>query len=69
MAIPSAIATLGALADRVKSGEAQAADLILLPEGGELREDQVTPVLRAFARVKRRRALLGTAAAPRRIHA
>jgi hypothetical protein len=60
MAIPSAIGTLGSLAERVKSREVPAADLILLPEGGELREDQVTPVLRAFARVKRRRALMAT---------
>jgi RNA polymerase primary sigma factor len=55
VAIPAAVQTLGSLAERVRTGTVPAAELILLPEGGELREDQVAPVLRAFARVKRRR--------------
>src|SRR5262249_43748042 len=60
LAIPSAVQTLASLADRVKSGDVPAADLILLPEGGELRQDQIAPGLRAFARVKRRRAQIDT---------
>jgi RNA polymerase primary sigma factor len=55
--IPSAVQTLVALADRIRSGE-PAAELILLPEGGELCEDQVAPVLRAFNRVKRHRSTI-----------
>ena len=51
--IPAARATLNALADAVKRGEAPAAELILLPDGGELRPENVDPVMRAFARVRR----------------
>jgi hypothetical protein len=52
--IPSAAQTLVALADRIRTKGDPAAELILLPEGGELKEEHVTPVLKAFARIKRR---------------
>ena len=56
--IPGAVQTLVALADRIRVKGDPAAELILLPEGGELREETITPVLRAFGRVKRRRCLI-----------
>ncbi len=43
------------LADRIRSKGDPAAELILLPEGGELHDEHITPVLRAFNRIKRRR--------------
>jgi len=51
--IPDARDGLIALADLVRDGQVPAAELILLPDGGELRPDRVEPVLRAFARIKR----------------
>jgi RNA polymerase primary sigma factor len=51
--IPAAIETLLALADTVRSGESPAAEIILLPDGGELKPEKVEPVLRALARVRR----------------
>jgi len=59
--IPSVVQTLLALADRIRTKGDPAAELILLPEGGELKEEHVTPVLKAFARIKRRRLLIDTA--------
>ena len=56
--IPAAVQTLVALADRIRSKGEPAAELILLPEGGELRDENTVPVLKAFARIKRRRCLL-----------
>ncbi len=56
--IPGALQTFVALADRVRLKNDPPAELILLPEGGELREEVVTPVLRAFARIKRRRCVV-----------
>jgi len=56
--IPGAVQTLAALADRIRLKGDPAAELILLPEGGELREDHIAPVLTAFARIKRRRGLI-----------
>ena len=53
--IPAAVQTLVALADRIRGKADPAAELILLPEGGELRAEHITPVLRAFSRIKRRR--------------
>jgi hypothetical protein len=50
-AIPAASRALLALADEVKRGGAQAAELILLPDGG--RRNQIEPVLNALARVHR----------------
>jgi RNA polymerase primary sigma factor len=56
--MPCAVQTLVALADRIRTKGDPAAELILLPEGGELRDDQIAPVLRAFNRIKRRRCLI-----------
>ena len=56
--VPGAMQTFIALADRIRTKGDPAAELILLPEGGELREDHVEPVMKAFARIKRRRALI-----------
>ena len=52
-AVPCAVCCLLRLADRVHDGAAPAAELILLPEGGELEPARVTPVLSAFARIER----------------
>ena len=54
--LPCAIHTLTGLADRVRSGQAPAAELVLLPDGGELDTPKVEPVLRAIARADRLRA-------------
>jgi RNA polymerase primary sigma factor len=51
--IPSALQTLVALEEAVKRGDAPAAELILLPDGGELAPEKVEPVLKAFGRVRR----------------
>ena len=59
--IPSAVQTLVALADRIRTKGEPAAELILLPEGGELKDEHITPVMRAFARIKRRRVLIDSA--------
>jgi RNA polymerase primary sigma factor len=56
--VPSAITTLLSLADRIRTKGDPAAELILLPEGGELKQEHVTPVLKAFARIKRRRCII-----------
>ena len=58
--IPAAVQTLVALADRIRTKGDPAAELILLPEGGELRAENTTPVLKAFGRIKRRRGLIDT---------
>ena len=50
--IPAARRTLLALADCVRQGSAPAAELILLPDGGELKPENVEPVLRALTRVR-----------------
>jgi RNA polymerase primary sigma factor len=57
--IPCALGTLFQLVDEVKRGSAPPAELILLPDGGELKKENVTPVLKAFDRVR---------AAQRRVH-
>ncbi|MEO6213675.1 MAG: sigma-70 family RNA polymerase sigma factor [Vicinamibacterales bacterium] len=51
--VPCAVCCLLRLAHRVRNGEAPAAELILLPEGGELEPARITPVLNALARVER----------------
>jgi RNA polymerase primary sigma factor len=56
--VPGAAQTLIALADRIRTKGDPAAELILLPEGGELEEKHIQPVLRAFNRIKRRRCLI-----------
>jgi RNA polymerase primary sigma factor len=50
--VPAARATLLALAENVRTGKAPAAELILLPAGGELKPDNVAPVLEALAKVR-----------------
>jgi RNA polymerase primary sigma factor len=52
--IPCAVRTLLSLADQVKKG-APAAELILLPDGGELRQDHIAPILKAFERIRHAR--------------
>jgi RNA polymerase primary sigma factor len=49
--IPCAVRTILALADEVKKG-APAAELILLPDGGELKQDKIKPVLKALENVR-----------------
>ena len=51
--IPAARRTLLALADEVRHGSAPAAELILLPDGGELKPGKIEPVLRAFTKIRR----------------
>ena len=46
---PCVIDNLGRLADRVSEGKTPAAELILLPDGGELEAGRVAPVIRAIA--------------------
>jgi RNA polymerase sigma factor (sigma-70 family) len=46
------VCSLLSLADKVRSGEAPAAELILLPDGGELQPESVAPVLDALAEVR-----------------
>jgi RNA polymerase primary sigma factor len=58
--IPGAVQTLVALAERVRTKGDPAAELILLPEGGELKQEHIEPVLKAFNRIKRRRTLIET---------
>ena len=45
-------------ADRIRTKGDPAAELILLPEGGELKADHIAPVMKAFARIKRRRTII-----------
>jgi RNA polymerase primary sigma factor len=56
--IPAAVQTLVELADRIRTKGDPANELILLPEGGELQDEHIEPVLKAFARIKRRRSLV-----------
>jgi RNA polymerase primary sigma factor len=51
--IPCALKTVLSLATTVRRGQAPPAELILLPDGGELKPGNVEPVLRALARVER----------------
>jgi RNA polymerase primary sigma factor len=51
--MPCALRTLVDLAGHVERGSAPAAELILLPDGGELKPDNVEPVLSAFKRIRR----------------
>ncbi|PYO36468.1 MAG: RNA polymerase sigma factor RpoD [Candidatus Rokuibacteriota bacterium] len=52
-AIPMATAHLGALVDRVRKEEIPLDEVILLPEGGEPKPDEVKPMLAAVARIRR----------------
>jgi RNA polymerase primary sigma factor len=51
--IPCAVQSLVGLSELVRADKVPAAELILLPEGGELEPARVAPVLRAFARIAR----------------
>jgi RNA polymerase primary sigma factor len=51
--IPSALQTLVALEEAVKRETAPAAELILLPDGGELEPAKIEPVIKAFGRIRR----------------
>jgi RNA polymerase primary sigma factor len=51
--IPAARQTLLSLADGIRRQAVPAAELILLPDGGELKADKIDPILRALARVRR----------------
>lgn len=56
--IPGAIDTLVRLGSLVRDGRAPAAELVLLPDGGELVEGRIEPVLRALSRIERLRSCL-----------
>jgi len=58
---PCVVDNLARLSELVKSGRAPAAELILLPDGGELAPGRVAPVLRAIDRARRFRACLAPA--------
>ena len=51
--IPIALRTLTVHAEQVKSGSADAAELILLPDGSQLTPETIAPVLKAFDRIRR----------------
>jgi RNA polymerase primary sigma factor len=51
--LPCAVKTLLSLADHVRAGTAPAAELILLPDGGELKPENIDVILTAFERVRR----------------
>ena len=50
--IPRGVCCLLKLADRVRRGETPAAELILLPDGGELKPQHVEPVLDKLSRIE-----------------
>ena len=52
-AVPLAIQTLIALAESIRRDESPAAELILLPDGGELAPGNIAPVLKAFDKIRR----------------
>jgi len=52
MSIPCGRRTLLALADHVRGGAGSAAELILLPDGGELKPEKIEPVLAALDHVR-----------------
>jgi RNA polymerase primary sigma factor len=51
--IPCALDTIASLAEDVWEGRAPAAELILMPDGGELTPDKIEPTLEAFRRIGR----------------
>ena len=51
--LPCARHTILKLADDVRRGVAPAAELILLPDGGELKPANIEPVLKAFTRIEK----------------
>src|SRR5215203_990087 len=52
-AMPCALSTIASLAEHVRKGLAPAAELILMPDGGELTPDKAAPTLEAFRRIRR----------------
>ncbi|HZP49065.1 MAG TPA: sigma-70 family RNA polymerase sigma factor [Vicinamibacterales bacterium] len=52
-AVPDAVDCLISLANMVREGRTPAAELILLPDGGELKPERIEPVLESFARIER----------------
>jgi RNA polymerase primary sigma factor len=52
-ALPCALGTIASLADDVRKGLAPAAELVLMPDGGELTPEKVAPTLEAFRRMRR----------------
>jgi len=52
-AIPLVVRTLLTLADQVRKGETPLDELILFPEGGEPKPEEVKPIFAAFARIRR----------------
>jgi RNA polymerase sigma factor (sigma-70 family) len=52
ISLPCGRETLLSLADKVRNGTAPAAELILLPDGGELKPEKVEPVLAALGRIR-----------------
>jgi RNA polymerase primary sigma factor len=57
--LPCVVKTLVSLADHVRDGTAPAAELILLPDGGELKPENVNPILAAFEEVRTAQARIG----------
>ena len=51
--MPCAVKTLVSLAEHVRDGSAPAAELILLPDGGELKQDKIDSVLASFDRIRK----------------
>jgi RNA polymerase primary sigma factor len=51
--IPCALRSLLDLAEEVRRGSAPAAELILLPDGGELKKENIAPALKSFARIRK----------------
>jgi RNA polymerase primary sigma factor len=51
--IPSARQTLLSLAEMVRTGQVPAAELILLPDGGELKPENVERLMRSFSQLRR----------------
>jgi RNA polymerase primary sigma factor len=50
--LPCAVKTLVSLADHVRDGSAPAAELILLPDGGELKQENIDRILGSFDRIR-----------------
>jgi len=51
--LPCAVKTLVSLADRVRDKLAPAAELILLPDGGELKQENIDAILGSFDRIRK----------------
>jgi RNA polymerase primary sigma factor len=51
--MPCALKALLNLAEEVRRGKAPAAELILLPDGGELEKSNIAPTLAAFSRIRK----------------